>query len=150
MKFFTRVLASSVNFTATTPAFSSSASFGSIVTSSAGQTFSKTLFGSQGSLGGPTQIGYLDGVSIQGCFGQNGGTSAFPNPAGTFNLLASNTLEKPNFVVIASCTIGTTGAVMIRDSSPWYKYIDFQFIPNASMGTSAGYVTVILEGQGRT
>lgn len=137
-----RILASSVNFTATTPAFSTSGQV------NMGATTANSRFGSQGSLGGPTQIDYMSGVGIQGNFGNNAATSAFPSPAGTFNLLGSNTLEKSNFVVIASSVIGSTGSVILRDGNPWYRYADFQFIPNASMGTSAGFLTVLLTAKG--
>lgn len=149
MKSFTKVLASSVNFTSTTPAFSTSGSFGPIGTSSAGNSFSVSNFGSQGSQGGPTQVTHLSGLSVQANFGINNATSTFPQVAGDFQLLGSNTLERPSFVIIASSSISSTASNMLRDSSPWYKYVDFRFVPNPAMtASSAGFVSVILTGKG--
>lgn len=148
MRSVTTLLASSVSFGPNTAAFSTSGSFGPIGTSSAGNAFSNSLFGSQGSKGGPTQIQYASGLSVQGHFGLNVATSAFPNPAGTFNLLGSNRTDKGTFCVIASSVVSTTGGVMLRDGNPWYKFVDFQFIPNTAMGTSGGFVSVDLTVKG--
>lgn len=149
MKSFTTVLASSVSFGATTPAFSTSGQVGPVGTFSAGQNFSIGVFSSPGSKGGPTAIPYGSGVGLQAHFGTAAATSAFPNPAGTFNLLGSNRPDKTTFCVIASSVVATTGGVLLRDSSPWYKFVDFQFIPNAAMGaTSSGFVSVDLTVKG--
>ena len=149
MRSWTGVLASSVFFGSTTEAFSSSASIGPVGTNNAGQMFSISNFGSLGSRGGPTQISYASGIGLQGHFGTASATSAFPNPAGTFNLLGSNRTDKSTFCVIASSVVSSTSGVLLRDGNPWYKYVDFQFIPNAAMGaTSTGFVSVDLTVKG--
>jgi hypothetical protein len=132
MKVFTRVVASSYTFTSTSPAFSSS---GVIPNSTA-------FFGSQGSLGGPTEITYKEGLSMQDNFG--GGSA----PTGLFNVLTSNVLEKPMFVPAASAWISSTGSVVFNSVALGIqtKYIDFQFIPSSA--GSSGFVSVVMAAKG--
>lgn len=151
MRAFTAPLASSVTFGQNTAAFSTSGQIGPVGIPITGlPNASMANFGSQGSKGGPTAIPYMSGVCLQASFGTASATSAFPNPAGTLNLLGSNSLEKANLMaVVSSAQIAGPGMVLLRDSSPWYRYVDFSFVPNAAMGaTSTGFVTVILNAKG--
>lgn len=127
MKTFNKVLASSVTFDVTTPAISIAA----VATTS--------QFGTPGAFGGPVQLNYGIGVAMQANIGQVGATTAI---GGTFSILGSNVLEKPMFRVVATTTISSSGSWLLRDSAPWYKYVDFQFIP--AIAGSSGALTVIL------
>ena len=147
MRQFSKVLASSVFFGSSTPAFSSSGSLGPTGTASSGQSFSISNFGSQGSQGGPTLIPYGSGVALQGLFGGEGNLAAASGGMGTLNLLGSNTIEPTQFSIIATSVVGSTGSVMLRDSSPWYQYVDFRFIPNSLRSTTA-FLTVRLSVKG--
>lgn len=127
MKTFSKILASSVAFDVTTPAISTS------VAATTAQ------FGTQGALGGPLVLNYGIGVAMQANIGQVGSTSAI---GGTFSILGSNVLEKPMFKIVATTTVSSSGSWLLRDSAPWYKYVDFQFIP--VIAGSSGVLTVIL------
>lgn len=132
MRVFTKVIASSYTFLPTSPAFSTS---GVIPNSTA-------FFSSQGSIGGPTQISFGEGVSMQANFG--GGS----NPQGLFNVLTSNVLEAPMFVAAASAFVASTGSIMFNSVALGIqtKYIDFQFIPSSA--GSSGFVSVNLTAKG--
>lgn len=146
MRTLTTVLASSTLWGSSTPAFSSTGSIGPIGTSSAGQGFSISTFGSQGSQGGPTAIPFATSLSMQGNFY---GTPSTSLNWGTFSIMGSNVLEAPMFVMQASALVSSTGPVLLKDSNPSYKYVDFKFVPNSAIG-STGFLSVILTAKGNT
>jgi hypothetical protein len=144
LRTFTKVLASSVFFGSSSQAISTSATFGQLVTSSAGQTFSKSLFGNPGVFGGPQFINYTRGFSVQANFGGNGVPSS-GSYGGTLNLLVSNVNEKPMFVVAASALVASTGSVMFNSTFANFEWVDFQFIPSNT--STSGFVSVIVTGK---
>ena len=133
-------LASSTPFTGNTAAFSTSA------TNLGMNSTSATFFGYSG---GFIPVPYGIGIALQGNFAASS-TNSLGVYGGTLNLMGSNVPESPMFVMAASALISTTGSVIIRDSNPWYQYVDFKFIPNSSMASSAGTVSVYLSVKGNT
>lgn len=131
MRSFTKILASSVTFNA------ASAPFRTAAVSTTAQ------FATQGALGGPLIVQFGTGIAMQACLGGAGATTGF---GGTFNLLGSNVLEAAQFSVIGTSTVSSTATVLLRDSSPWYKYVDFSFVP--AVAGSSGFLTVILNEKG--
>lgn len=147
MRAFTKILASSVLFGSSSPAFSTSGQVGPAGTAIASQAGSISVFGSPGSQGGPTATQYGCGIALQGLFGVIGTSGSSANYGCTFNLLGSNTNEKSTFAIIKSNTVATTGPSILIDSSPWYRFVDFQIVPS-SVGAYQAFATVILNEKG--
>jgi hypothetical protein len=93
-------------------------------------------------------VGWAVGLALQGNFGGTG-TASSAGYGGVFNLLGSNVNEKTQFAVIKSVTVASTGAQILTDSAPWYRFADFSFIPSSTMGSS-GIVSVTLSIKGNT
>ncbi len=137
MRGFTKIMASSVYFDPTTQAISSSAGPGM------GSTGSFAI--AAGAIGGPLSVQFGTGIALQGNFGGKGNASSGAY-GGVFNLLGSNTLETPMFQIVATTTVSSTGGWIIRDSAPWYRFVNFQFIP--SISTTSGILTAIFHEKG--
>lgn len=128
MRTFTRVIASSVVFNATSNAIGISTA----------ATTSQFGYAAQG---GPSKVEYYRGYTLQFNFGGNG-TASSGLYGGLLNLLVSNVLEKPMFVTASSALISSTGSVMFNATHANYQYVDFQFIPLVTSTT--GFFTAIL------
>jgi hypothetical protein len=133
------ILASSTPFTGATSAFSTSA------TNIGNNSSSATFFGYSG---GPVKIPYAVGIAMQAAIGTNSPTQT--NLGGVFNILGSNINESSQFVIQSSAIVASSGGVMIKDNNPWYQWVDFRFIPNTTMGSSAGFLNVYLSVKGNT
>lgn len=133
MKTFQYVMASSVFFGSTTPAFSTSAAA------------TTAQFG-PGATGGPVKVDYYQGYSMQANFGGNGNPSS-GTYGGLFNVLVSNVPETPLFVTAASALVQSTGSVMFDSNSQSanYRFIDFQFVPSSA--STSGFVSVYLRAK---
>ena len=129
MRTFTKLIASSVGFNATSP------SSGILAAATTSQ------FGTQGAFGGPIQIEFTRGFTMQFNFGGNGNASSGAY-GGQLNVLVSNVLEKPLFVVAASAQVSSTGSVMFNSVYSNYSFIDFQFIP--SITCTSGFFSAVL------
>ncbi len=129
MRTFTKIIASSTRFTAVTPAISTSAAA------------STAVFQTQGATGGPIQIEFTRGFTMQFNFGGNGNPSSGLY-GGVLNVLVSNVLEKPLFVVAASAQVSSTGSVIFNSTYSNYSYIDFQFLP--AITSTTGFFSAVL------
>lgn len=135
MRAFTKILASSV--------FASSAT-GSLRTAVVATT-SQFSGPPAGGLGGPLSVQYGTGLCMQGLLGSAGNASS-SIAGGIFSILGSNVLEPGMFQTIATTTFASTGSILLRDSAPWYRFVDFQFTPVTT--SSSALLTVVYHQKG--
>ncbi len=135
MRAFTKILASSV--------FASSAT-GSLSTATVSST-AQFSGPAAGALGGPLSIQFGTGISMQALIGGTGNASSSIS-GGTFSILGSNVLEPSMFQVIATTTVSSTGSWLLRDSAPWYRFVDFRYTPVVT--SSSAILTVVYHEKG--